>query len=44
MAPTFDVYFAQNKLTKERVVVKVIKDFKQRPNEFKDCLLMQLSN
>ena len=33
--PAFDVYTAQNKYTKERVVLKVIKDFKIRPEIYK---------
>lgn len=44
MIPCFDVYTAQNKFTKARVVVKVIKDFKTRPSEFKACLMLQLSH
>lgn len=42
--PAFDVYYAENKFTKERVVVKVIKDFKSRPSEFQQCVMLQINN
>jgi len=41
--PAFDVYTAQRKYTNERVVIKVIKDFKNRPEPYKQCLLVALS-
>lgn len=42
--PAFDVYYAQNKFTNERVVVKVMKDFKSRPSDFQQCVMLQINN
>lgn len=44
MIPCFDVFFAENKFTGERCVVKLVKDFKSRPYEFKECIKRQLTN
>lgn len=39
----FDVYTAEHKFTKERVLVKVLKDFKQKPEYFKQQILKALT-
>lgn len=42
--PSFDVFYCQTRFTKQRVVVKMIKDFKQKPLEFRTCVLQQIHN
>lgn len=34
-----DVYKAKCRNSRERVLIKVLKDFKQKPSEFKHCVL-----
>lgn len=43
MPPAFDVYTCQKKYTNEKVIVKVIKEFKSKPDIFKQNMMYALT-